>query len=493
MVAHAKAHESKKNFGAFEKRADVEASKRFVGSFSGYERNVLFTRSGEGYLEAGFAYGLDLDHDGRAVAPLDYDGDGDQDLVIVSLQGISLLQNESPAGRWLRLRLKDARGGLALGAVVRVITSEGTQVDRARITAGFHTQVDPELHFGLGGAKLKAVEVSWPGGETQRFEGLKASQRYQLTEGGEAQPRPLPRWPAESLPRPIEAYSLRNQAMTLEGGMRPLGGVGKVAVLNFWAPWCAACERELPQLIELQKKHPEVSVVAVSAETKDLANVKAFAERLKLHSLDLRVANDEVIGSFFGAEGKLSLPATFVFDRLGRLRRSWFREIDAKEVSARLKGLEGKASLEDHRSLAEVLIKDKKLREARQVLDAARADLGEDPEMLLHIGRLYLNLSDHETGQRMLRRAIELRPDEAAAWSALGEALGARGDLDGAEKAIRKALSLEPRHALALNNMGMVHLGRGRRAEAIKAFAAALEVDPTLRQAQLNLERTRAQ
>jgi thiol-disulfide isomerase/thioredoxin len=36
---------------------------------------------------------------------------------------------------------------------------------------------------------------------------------------------------------------------------------GKLVILNFWATWCTACLSEIPDLIELQKRHPHQLVV----------------------------------------------------------------------------------------------------------------------------------------------------------------------------------------------------------------------------------------
>ena len=32
---------------------------------------------------------------------------------------------------------------------------------------------------------------------------------------------------------------------------------GKVVLINFWTTWCTACIGEMPELIELQKRHHE--------------------------------------------------------------------------------------------------------------------------------------------------------------------------------------------------------------------------------------------
>lgn len=93
---------------------------------------------------------------------------------------------------------------------------------------------------------------------------------------------------------------------------------GKVVVLNFWATWCPPCIEELPSLMELQRRMPEVAIVAISTD-EDTAAYKRF---LSQHSIQLRTINDSAqkVNPLYGT---FRYPETYVIDRNGVLRRKF--------------------------------------------------------------------------------------------------------------------------------------------------------------------------
>ena len=93
---------------------------------------------------------------------------------------------------------------------------------------------------------------------------------------------------------------------------------GKVVVLNFWATWCGPCIEELPSLMELQRRMPDVAVVAISTD-EDTAAYKRF---LAEHSIQLRTINDNAqrVNPMYGT---FRYPETYVIDRNGVLRRKF--------------------------------------------------------------------------------------------------------------------------------------------------------------------------
>jgi tetratricopeptide (TPR) repeat protein len=88
-----------------------------------------------------------------------------------------------------------------------------------------------------------------------------------------------------------------------------------------------------------------------------------------------------------------------------------------------------------------------------------------------------------------LRRAVELRADDADAWFNLGNAHAAVRDLPAAVAAYRRCLSLDPDRFKAWNNLGIVLVLGGDPAAAEAAWRRSLTIRPDFPDARLNLEK----
>jgi predicted O-linked N-acetylglucosamine transferase (SPINDLY family) len=121
---------------------------------------------------------------------------------------------------------------------------------------------------------------------------------------------------------------------------------------------------------------------------------------------------------------------------------------DDPEV-ARLKQLFLTGDLEGARSLA------------RQRLGRAP----EDADAHHILGLIAYRLTDYAQAERRIRKSLAARPDPAA-WSNLGAALRAVGDLPGAEAAYRSALALDPGLGDARANLANLLLDQRRAADA---------------------------
>jgi len=150
------------------------------------QKTVLLHNSGEGkfeeWREPGDLGAIRMAGRGSAVA--DVDGDGDLDLFIVDIAGLSrLFENEVGSRRsWIGI---DPRPGpdrrTVLGTRVAVTSGGRTQTRDLQVSASYASGTLTGLHFGLGDASQVDVEVRWPGGEIRRYPGVAARRVYRLT------------------------------------------------------------------------------------------------------------------------------------------------------------------------------------------------------------------------------------------------------------------------------------------------------------------------
>ena len=89
------------------------------------------------------------------------------------------------------------------------------------------------------------------------------------------------------------------------------------------------------------------------------------------------------------------------------------------------------------------------------------------------------------------RRAIEVDPNHAGAYAALGGALAQQGQPDQAIEQYRKALAISPRDVYLLNALGIALARQGQLDEAISLFERAVAVDPEYEVSRRNLETAR--
>jgi cytochrome c biogenesis protein CcmG, thiol:disulfide interchange protein DsbE len=132
--------------------------------------------------------------------------------------------------------------------------------------------------------------------------------------------------------------------MTLE--LQPLTGTtdgvslenlrGKVALVNYWGPWCGFCVQEFPHLVELwdrNRGNPEFAFVSVSSSGRSDENVPQLKRETEAFMnvrgatfptyVDPDGANRQLLGSIMGGGG-FGYPTTILLDRKGIIRAVWF-------------------------------------------------------------------------------------------------------------------------------------------------------------------------
>jgi hypothetical protein len=158
---------------------------------AGYaQRKVLYRNLGNGRFEdisdkVGGA--VTEPTSARGCAFGDFDNDGDVDILINPVNAYpELLRAESNTkNNWITVKLvgvKSNRDGI--GARVRCVTADGSQIDEVRSGGSYYSQNDLRVHFGVGkNQKIKAIEIRWPSGQTDTLDDPAVNRIITVKEG----------------------------------------------------------------------------------------------------------------------------------------------------------------------------------------------------------------------------------------------------------------------------------------------------------------------
>ncbi|HEX6882817.1 MAG TPA: FG-GAP-like repeat-containing protein [Planctomycetota bacterium] len=505
-------------------------------SWNGHERNVAFLNLGSGrFADVSGLTGLDLADDARAAARLDWDGDGDEDLLVTNRTGpmLRLLLNDGPPPpTWVALELRGA-GRTPVGARVELETSGGRRLVRAlRCGEGYLAQSSARLTFALGGEEPRQVRVRWPDGTRESFEGVGTGATWTLTRGtGRAQafapqttadaPRPeepaaLPDLRGERLvlpaPLPLPRLALESAdgraaalfGITMQGPRgtgRPLLlvtlslGAASAAELTPLASAARALEEAGLQVLALPVDAPSRPAATARLEELGWPFAHAFASEEALQILEL------VLAALRQDARTLPHPAGFLVDPDGRLLAAYEGVLDPERVRADLALLDLAAparrdacvpfpgrwlapppeTAELERAVA-TRLEAHGLARAAAEYGVARVEVRSLPRASIEYER---GVAHHRAGrlqeaQAHYRKALAADAGHAAAARDLAVALHQARDLDAALEAYQRALELGPDHAQTRCNLGLLFVERGElelaegELEALRALGSDL-------------------
>lgn len=151
-----------------------------------WSQMMIFKSSKDGFERINSTKkGFEIDN-GRGISKLDYNNDGNLDLVMstqirrkASSKHFKLYRNTG-SGDFLQLML-DGEGYVETGTEFYLNTSTGMKYRILDSRSDMLSQDSPVIHFGLGNSSLRSLEIEYSDGEEQVFRELKKNHRYILS------------------------------------------------------------------------------------------------------------------------------------------------------------------------------------------------------------------------------------------------------------------------------------------------------------------------
>lgn len=107
---------------------------------------------------------------------------------------------------------------------------------------------------------------------------------------------------------------------------------GRTLVVNFWAPWCAPCVEEMPELVELQRELTQRAIQIIGLGIDSPSNISQFAEKYEI-SFPLYVGGLEgaTLSSQLGNQAG-GLPFTVVIGNDGNIKHTYLGRLKMDQL-----------------------------------------------------------------------------------------------------------------------------------------------------------------
>lgn len=464
-------------------------------SWSGHERNCVFLNQGATpFANVSAVAGLNWEDDGRSLAPVDWDMDGDLDLFATNRTGprLRFLRNGlSNNGGFLQLKLQGTEGnrdGIGARVVVLLQDSEAAPLLQTRRAGdGYMAQSSAWMHFGLGAESVQAVRVTWPNGQTEDFSTVQANQRYLLVQGsGKAKPWTLPVAEQKlrpSLPEPPRARSSarvvlaspipmpqlevesaegrKGELFGVEARIKAEGRIHQPILLQLWASWCAPCTQEMAAFTTAAEDLAAagVEVLALNIEPEDSrAKAREMVESMGWPHLSGFAAGNtvEILDTLQGAilrqDIRIPVPSSFLIDGNGNLVAFYLGRVEPEQI---VQDLELMALPAEER--------------IERALPFPGRWFQQPPEQSpMYLERKFSDRGLHAAAREYQPGWIHLQ---------LGRALAAKGQLSSAEEQFRMALATGPYVVDAYLGIGKTLHLQGRPTDAVEQYKQALQLD----------------
>jgi thiol-disulfide isomerase/thioredoxin len=109
---------------------------------------------------------------------------------------------------------------------------------------------------------------------------------------------------------------------------------GKVLVLNFWAPWCPPCRKEIPGFMNLQARLGGKGLQIVGVALDDIDKVRAYVDETGM-DYPILLGDMKAVELGQAAGNRLGgLPYSVVFDRQGKAVATLVGEVSESRLES---------------------------------------------------------------------------------------------------------------------------------------------------------------
>lgn len=186
------------NLADFDNDGDLDlihATQTYLVSEDGNWREVqtppaMWERTGDSFERVNASERGLVPANGRGLAVLDFDRDGDQDIVVADTEGsFKVYENVGAGGNWIQVDVRTS-DGVVQGTRVAVVTDNDTQVQVRDSKVNFFSQSSRVLHFGVADADRVDVRVTFPDGTVRRFDDVRVGRRVVVSKNGSIRSAP---------------------------------------------------------------------------------------------------------------------------------------------------------------------------------------------------------------------------------------------------------------------------------------------------------------
>ena len=111
-------------------------------------------------------------------------------------------------------------------------------------------------------------------------------------------------------------------------------------LVNFWATWCDPCREEFPELVKVDGDYRDKGLNFVAISLDDITDIKTAVPKFltemkaKMPVMLLNVSDPEPAIKVVDANWDGQLPATFLYDKDGKIVFKHFGRLNAEELRA---------------------------------------------------------------------------------------------------------------------------------------------------------------